>query len=96
MKVRYTEAATRDLDDILTFMAHYYPAVAGRFESRLDAALQRIAAWPESAPQVVERPGIRIVPLVPYPYRLFYRVTAPWVEILHIHHAARRPPWEKE
>jgi len=28
-----------------------------------------------------------------YPYKILYRVTADTVEILHIHHAARRP-WD--
>ena len=32
----------------------------------------------------------RVVPLVRYPYKMFYRVTPDAVEILYIHHAA--PP----
>jgi len=32
---------------------------------------------------------MRVVPLVRYPYKVFYRVSDQTVEILYIHHAAR-------
>ncbi len=41
------------------------------------------------------RPGVRVVPLGRYPYKIFYRVSGDAVEILHIHHAAREP-WDEE
>jgi hypothetical protein len=34
------------------------------------------------------------VPLGRYPYKIFYRVIADTIEILHIHHAARQP-WDE-
>jgi hypothetical protein len=37
------------------------------------------------------RPGVRVVPLGRYPYKIFYRVQDGVLEILHIHHAAREP-----
>jgi hypothetical protein len=33
-----------------------------------------------------------MVPLVRYPFRIFYRIASDRVEILHIHHAARLAP----
>jgi plasmid stabilization system protein ParE len=33
---------------------------------------------------------VRAVPLGRYPYVIFYRVTANAVEILHVHHTARK------
>ncbi len=50
----------------------------------------RIGRWPESAPRVADRPGVRVVTMTRYPYKVFYLVTAEAVTILHIHHAARR------
>ena len=96
MKVAYTEEALADLDGILAFIAEHYPGIVHAFEQRLRVAVLRIGAWPESAQEVAERPGVRALPLLPYPYQLFYRVTAHAVEILHIHHAARRAPWNAE
>ena len=34
-----------------------------------------------------------MVPFIRYPYRLFYRMGNEAVEILYIHHVARRDPW---
>ena len=96
MKVVYTDEALRDLDEILGYIAANYPAISSSFEKRLRAVVTRIGAWPESAQEVVERPGVRVVPLIRYPYKVFFRVTSEAVEILHIHHAARQQPWEDE
>jgi plasmid stabilization system protein ParE len=63
MKVVYTDEALADLDEILEYIASHYPAVHALFERRLRAIEARISAWPESAPTVAERPGIRVVPI---------------------------------
>jgi toxin ParE1/3/4 len=96
MRVIYTDEALRDLDGILTYIGKHYPGVSVSFENRLRATVRRIAAWPESAPRIEQRMGVRVVPLLPYPYRLFYRVTVDTVEILYLHHAARQEPWDVE
>jgi toxin ParE1/3/4 len=94
MRVVYTEDALRDLDAILTFIGQHYPTITAAFESRLRTTIARIRAWPESAPRNASRFDVRVVVLVPYPYKLFYRVTQDAIEILHLYHAARREPWE--
>jgi hypothetical protein len=35
---------------------------------------------------------VHVVPLLRFPYRIFYRVTDDQVEILHVHHSAREEP----
>jgi toxin ParE1/3/4 len=95
MKVVFTDAAVDDLRSIAAYLAANYPSAAATVERRLRILIARIARWPESAQRVIERPGVRVVPLVRYPYRIFYRVTEEAVEILHIHHTSRRAPWEK-
>lgn len=92
MKVVYTDEALHDLDDILRYIAANFPAAYQSFELRLRAVERRIGQLPHGARQVAERPGVRVVPLLRYPYKIFYRVTPEAVEILHIHHAARRDP----
>ena len=94
MKVVYTDEALTDLDEILGYISSHYPAVYTLFERRLRTVEARIGAWPESAPEVAERPGVRVVPLIRYPYKIFYRVENEVVDILYIHHAARRALWE--
>jgi plasmid stabilization system protein ParE len=95
MKVVYTDEALHNLEEILRYFESNYPTVSTAFEKRLRAVVARIGAWPESAQEVAERRGVRVVPLIRYPYKVFYRVTSEAVEILHIHHAARRQPWEE-
>ena len=91
MRLVLTEAALRDLDEILAFTATHHPTAYAALERRLHATLRRITAWPEAAQTVAGRPGICTVPLVRYPFRIFYRVAGDRIEILHIHHAARAP-----
>lgn len=93
MKVIYTAAALRDLEEIADWLAVHYPTILPTVERRIRAVVARIGQWPESAQQSDKRPGVRIVPVARYPYKIFYRITADAVEILHIHHTARRP-WD--
>jgi plasmid stabilization system protein ParE len=96
MKVVYTEEALDNLDGILTYIASNYPGVTAAFEKRLRTVIARISAWPESAEEVAERPGVRVAPLIRYPYIIFYQIRTEAVEILYIHHAARQAPWGGE
>jgi plasmid stabilization system protein ParE len=90
MKVVFTEAALADLDDILSFIASHYPTLATPIEERIRAVIARVAKWPQSARVIEERPGVRVVPLVRYPYKVFYRIVDETIEILHIHHTSRQ------
>jgi plasmid stabilization system protein ParE len=71
------------------------PAVAPLIERRIRAVVGHIGRWPEGARRSTKRPGVRVIPIGRYPYRIFYRITDDAVEILHIHHAARRP-WDEQ
>lgn len=89
MKVVFTEDALHDLDEILSYISENYPGVYPLFEQRLRAIITRIGTWPESAQEVAPRADTRSVPFIRYPYRLFYRVLADRIEVLHVHHTAR-------
>ena len=89
MRVIYTTEALADLDGIFSYIAKHYPTISDAFQNRLRTVTARISRWPESAQEVAERPGVRVVPLIRYPYRIFYRISNDAVEILHVHHAAR-------
>jgi plasmid stabilization system protein ParE len=89
MKVVYTDGASEDLDGILAYIASNYPAVYEPFLIRLRSVTARIGMWPESAQEVAEEPGVRVVPLLRYPYKRFYRNSGEAIEIMYIHHAAQ-------
>jgi toxin ParE1/3/4 len=96
MKVVFTDEALRDLDQILEFNRAHYPSSVDAVQRRLRATEQRIGTWPKSGPEVEQRPGVRVVFLTPYPFKLFYRIATERIEILHVAHAARQDPWDRE
>jgi toxin ParE1/3/4 len=46
---------------------------------------------PEIGERIRERSEVRSIPLVRYPFKLFYAISAGTVVILHIRHTSRRP-----
>ena len=89
MKVIYTAEARKNLDGILAYIASNYPTVYEPFLVKLRSVTARIGMWPDSAQESAEEPGVRVVPLLRYPYKIFYRNTGEVVEIMYIHHAAQ-------
>jgi toxin ParE1/3/4 len=94
MKVVYTSAALRDLAEIADWLATHYPTIAPDVERRIRDVIGHIGRWPESARRSVRRHEVRVIPAGRYPYKIFYRVMAGTVEILHVHHTARRS-WDE-
>jgi len=94
MKVVYTPAALRDLAEIADWLAEHYPTIAPEVERRIRDVIAHIERWPESARRSAKRPRVRVIPVGRYPYKIFYRIMAECIEILHVHHTARRP-WDE-
>ena len=92
MKVVYTDEAIENLAGILSYIASHYPAIYEAFGIRLRSVNAKISQWPDSAREVVGRPGVRVAPLIRYPYKVFYRNTGEAIEILYIHHVAQDEP----
>ena len=95
MKVEYSRRSTADLRKISTDSRAFGEATAIAVEARLRHMIARIAKHPEGAPRVVGRDGVRVVPLIRYPFKIFYRILEDRVRILHIRHASRRT-WTRE
>jgi toxin ParE1/3/4 len=92
MRLVYSTRAIRDLENIAT----YYrlasdPKVAAALTERIEQVIDRVARQPRTAPRVAGRRDVRVVLVLPYPYKVFYRERGDVVEILHIRHMARRP-----
>lgn len=90
MKVRYTPRAFSDLDVIRTYISQFNPAAAGRVVTLIEMIAKRLGDFPESG-QRTDELDTRIAFSSRYPYRIYYRIVADEVLILHIRHAARRP-----
>jgi plasmid stabilization system protein ParE len=96
MNVEFAPRATRDLQEI----GLYYRTVAGEaiaiaVAQRIEHVINLIARQPKIAPLISRRSNVRVALILRYPYKIFYRVRADTVQVLHIRHTARRP-WDPE
>jgi len=89
MKVRYTPEAFSDRERILEYLQERAPRGALNVASSIREAVSRLGDQPYSGYQT-NNPDVRVVFVVQYPYKIFYRVRDPVVEILHIRHTSRR------
>ena len=95
MRVEYTKRATDDLRKVSKESRAFGHSVAAAVEARIREMIARISERPEAAARIIERPGMYVVPLVRYPYKIFYRVLEDRIRVLHIRHSSRRP-WTRD
>ncbi len=96
MKVEYAPRAVADLIHIGENSRRMFGnAVAAALETYVRATVARILFLPEIGQRLPQRPDVRVVPLVRYPFKIFYTIMDETIMILHIRHAARRP-WTGE
>lgn len=90
MKVNYAERAKQDIDDIYLSIAKRSPAAAQRVEDRIRDTCEGTADFP-FASAATDEPNVRRIPLVRYPYTIFYRVDAvsQVIEIARVLHSSR-------
>jgi plasmid stabilization system protein ParE len=92
MRVEYSKRAIADLRQIAAYFARSGAAAVGeRIAVRVQEVVARIAELPLSGRPVVQRPGVRVVLLASYRYKIFYRVMGDTIRIVHIRHTSRRP-----
>jgi plasmid stabilization system protein ParE len=94
MKVEYSKRAISDLRKISADSRRAFgDRVAEALEIRIRTLIDSISRNPRSAPEIEQRPGVHVVPLARYPFKIFYRVLEDRIRIQHIRHTSRRP-WQ--
>jgi len=74
MNVEYSNRAVADLRKISADSRRTFgERVSEALRVRIRAVIDRISREPLSAPEVEQRPGVRVVQLVRYPFKIFYR-----------------------
>jgi toxin ParE1/3/4 len=91
MRVRYTDTALRELDEIFAYIAKNNRTAAASVVGRVEALIGQLAEFPLMA-QETDVADVRKFPLGRFPYDIYYTVERDEVVILHIRHGARRPP----
>jgi plasmid stabilization system protein ParE len=89
MRVYLTRAATRQVDEILVYLAAENPSAAQRFVARMEEIRQLFLSHPEIGRKIPHR-RLRRFPLHPFPYLVYYEVRGRAVRIVRVWHSARR------
>jgi plasmid stabilization system protein ParE len=97
MKLRYTERAIADLEEIQSYIAQDNASAALAVGSRLKSAIDLLAHYPRlGRPSRIR--GARVLLAAATPYAVYYSVSARdgEITILHIRHGRRRPPKRRD
>jgi plasmid stabilization system protein ParE len=89
MKVRLTEPAEADLDEIVSWIASDNPSRADSFGAELWERCQSLASRPQRFPVALHVAGFDVRKLVHRDYLIFYFVLDDRVEVLRIVHGSR-------
>jgi plasmid stabilization system protein ParE len=90
MNVVYAPRALRDLESIGTYLVERNPAGAVNVLGAIKSSIDTLSFFPQIG-RLVDNVGHRRVPVLRYPYLIFYRVAEDELLILHIRHTSRRP-----
>ena len=85
----WAEPALSDLEEIAEYIALDNPPAAKRYVRKAFAAVERLKRYPNSGKRLVELPESTYRELVVPPCRLFHRVEADRVIILHVMRSER-------
>lgn len=91
MRIRYSLNASMDLAEIFAYIASDNPKAASAVVGRVQEVVARLALFPGSG-HLSDVPGVRIAPLIRFPYSVYYAVEGDELLVLHIRHGARRTP----
>jgi toxin ParE1/3/4 len=92
MKVRYSRRALAQLDEIHRYITQFNPSAAIQVVARIEELCQMLGEFPGMG-HITEQADVRVLPVVRYPYLIFYTVITSddEVRILRIRHGRRRP-----
>ena len=91
-KVRITEEALADLEEIVEYSYLHFPRSAERFGNALLDHIELLSRFPRLGTPVPHRRGVRKI--LHSPIRIYYRLheDRSLVEVLHFWHGSRRGP----
>ncbi len=91
MNVRYTITALDEIEDILTHIARDNSSAALKVSVTILATINRVAEFPHTAIEA-NVPGVRVAPVLPYRYLIFFSITRDALIVRNVRHSARERP----
>jgi toxin ParE1/3/4 len=91
LRLDWSPAAERNLENQLNYIARHNPSAAGRVLGRIEAGIERLLDFPESGRAGRVR-GLRELVVTGTPYVIVYRLKADVVTIVRVLHGAQRWP----
>jgi toxin ParE1/3/4 len=88
MRVRYTATALSEIEDILTYIAKDNPSAALRVSVTILATIDRVVEFPHIAIES-NIANVRVAPVLPYRYLIFFSFIDGDLIIRNVRHAAR-------
>jgi len=91
MRIRWTPAATADLQSISDYLKQHHPSYHVATMRKLYAAIRDLKQWPGRGHPGREK-GTREIFFPPTPYVAVYRVKEQTIEVVRIYHTAQHRP----
>lgn len=88
MKVHYTETALIEIDGILSYIAKDNPLAADDVAALIRLTITRLSDYPRMATQT-SVPDVRVAPVLPYRYLIFFTVADDALLVRNVTHSAR-------
>lgn len=95
MKLRYARRARNDIDGIYEFVGQHDKRAASAIVRRIRSASELLAKYPGLG-RPTDMAGVRLFPLVPFRYLIYYRAVEDTLEIIHVRHGRRDTPEPRE
>jgi toxin ParE1/3/4 len=89
MNIAYAPRALRDLKSIGAYLTERNPEGAASVLGAIKSSIDTLSFFPQIG-RLIDEAGHRRVPVVRYPYMIFYRIDGNELLILHIRHTSRR------
>jgi toxin ParE1/3/4 len=91
MKIRYTDTALAEIEELLSYIGKDNPLAADEVAAIMRETVVRLSDYPRLAVET-NVPGVRVAPVLPYRYLVFYSVDRNSIVIRNVRHAARESP----
>jgi toxin ParE1/3/4 len=93
MKVRWSETALAEIDQIFSYIFEYNRSAAAAVVDRIENLTTLLQQFPHTG-HLTDEADVRVLSVVRYPYLIFYTVdpAADELVILHVRHGRRDWP----